>query len=242
MEDSIQMENILSKPNGIEHPDVQNVIEIAEELGKKNKIIQIDLLYKISKRRLKLESETIYSIIDLLLRNYIIVEGSKYTKRTVILNKNRYNVYNFIKTYPGVHFSVIKREVLKEGSSGHFIWHLNALKKFNYIKEVKVKNYTLFLPAEMDEEFGIFFFLLRDNLNRKIIKYLVNEEPVETAQIPSKVLESKGSVYYHVNTMKEYNILKAQENGITHNEELTINSEKKELLIQIIDDIDANKF
>ena len=210
------MDNILSILNGIDNPDVQNVIEIAEEIGEKNKIIQIDLLYKISKRRLKLESETIYSIIDLLLKNNIIVEGSKYTKRTVILNKNRYNIYNFIKTYPGVHFSVVKREVLNEGSSGHFIWHLNALKKFNYIKEVKVKNYTLFLPTEMDEEFGIYFFLLRDKLNRKILKYLNKEEPVESAQIPNKVLESKGSVYYHINTMKDYNILTAQENKTTH--------------------------
>ena len=236
------MDNILSILNGIDNPDVQNVIEIAEEIGEKNKIIQIDLLYKISKRRLKLESETIYSIIDLLLKNNIIVEGSKYTKRTVILNKNRYNIYNFIKTYPGVHFSVVKREVLNEGSSGHFIWHLNALKKFNYIKEVKVKNYTLFLPTEMDEEFGIYFFLLRDKLNRKILKYLNKEEPVESAQIPNKVLESKGSVYYHINTMKDYNILTAQENKTTHNEEVLINPEKKELLIQITNDIEMNKF
>ena len=98
------MNEIVPMSNGIEHPDVQNVIEIAEELAKKNKIIQIDLLYKIAKRRLKLESETIFFIIDLLLKNKIIVEGSKLTKRQVLLNHYRLDIYNFIKTYPGVHF------------------------------------------------------------------------------------------------------------------------------------------
>jgi predicted transcriptional regulator len=164
------------------------------------------------------------------------------TKRQVLLNHYRVDIYNFIKTYPGVHFSVIKREVLTQGSSGHFIWHLNALKKFNFIKEIKVKNYTLFLPIEMDEEFGIFFFLLRDKLNRKIVKYLNLEEPVETAQIPNKILESKGSVYYHINTMKDYEVIMAKESEISSNEEVWLNPEKKELLVQIASDIESNKF
>ena len=135
------MNDTISISNGLEHPDVQNVIDIAEELVEKNKIIQIDLLYKIAKRRLRLESETLFSIIDLLLKKKIIVEGSKLTKRQVLLNHYRSDIYTFIKTYPGVHFSVIRREVLAEGSPGHFIWHLNALKKLDFIKEIKVKNY-----------------------------------------------------------------------------------------------------
>ena len=227
---------------GIEHPDVQNVIGIAEELVSKNKIIQIDLLYKITKRRLKMESETIFSIINLLMKRRILVEGSRLTKRNVLLNKYRADIYDFIKTYPGVHFSVIKRKVLSDGSSGQFIWHLNVLLKFNFIKEVKVKNYTVFLPIEMEEKFGIFFFLLRDKINLKIAKYLSQKGPVETAEVPHKILESKGSVYYHVKTLIEFNILNAQQSEATGNEEIWLNPEKKQLLIQIANDIESSNF
>jgi predicted transcriptional regulator len=236
------MNEVISKSNGLDQPDVQAVINIAEELIRKNKLIQIDLLYKIAKRRLKLESETLLSIINLLLKKKILVEGSKLTKSSALLNQYRSEIFNFIKTYPGVHFSVIKRETIPEGSSGQFIWHINVLLKFYFIKEVKIKNYTLFIPTDMDDEFGTFFFLLRDKINLKIVKYLDKNEPFEVAQIPNKILESKGSVYYHIKTMKDYNVLYSKKNDITGNKEVWLNPEKKPLFIQIANNIETNKF
>ena len=65
---------------------------------------------------------------------------------------------------------------------------------------------------------------------------------METAQIPTKILESKGSVYYHINTMKDFDIVIAKENKISKNEEVKLNPEKKQLLTQIAYDIERNKF
>ena len=236
------MNDTQSISNKLDQPDVQSVIAIAEELAKKNKVIQIDLLYKIAKRRLKFESETLFSIIDLLITKKVIVEGSRLIKGNVLINRYRSDIYQFIKTYPGVHFSVIKREVLADGSSGQFIWHLEVLMKFNFIKEVKVMKYTLFLPSEMEEDFGVYFFLLRDKINLKIAKYLENDEPIEAIQLPTKILESKGSVYYHLKIMTEYKILESKKNEMTGNEEVWLNPEKRELFIKIVNDVVHNNF
>ena len=59
------------------------------------------------------------------------------------------------------------------GSPGQLLWHLEMLMKFNYIKKIKVGNYTIFLPIEMDTELGTINFLLQDKINRKIVGLLI---------------------------------------------------------------------
>jgi len=239
-------DQISVESNGLEHAEIQEVLGIAKELARQNKIIQPALLYKIAKRRLKLESETLLSIINLLLKNKILIEGSKLLKQEVLLNPYRVDIFRFIKTYPGVHFSVIRKKVFSEGgktgSTGQFIWHIEVLMKFNFIKRIQVKNYSLFLSSDMDEELGIYYFLLRDRINRKIVIYLNNNEPIEQAQIPNKILESKGSVYYHIKTLEEYKVLLLEKNNDTGNKEVRLDQEKKELFIKISNDIENIKF
>ena len=172
---------------------------------------------------------------------YCLIYFSKYLVNAIFVSKNRIDT-----SYHGLVQKTI--EDLEEE-------YIDIKDSYPSIKDLLNGNLYLYLSRqyltlpsevsemlEMDNEFGIFFFLLRDKLNRKIVKYLNIEEPKETAQIPNKILESKGSVYYHINTMKDYDIVIAKENEISHNEEVWVNPEKKELLVQIIDDIESNKF
>jgi len=91
----------------------------------------------------------------------------------------------------GSHFSLIKRVGISSdmaGSPGELIWHLDMLIKFNYIKKLKVKNYTIFLPIDVDDESGIIYFFLRDDLYRKIINHVFSSEPKERAQIHKLII------------------------------------------------------
>ena len=108
------MNNEIIQKMELDHPEIQYVLEIADDLIRENRVIQIDLLYKIAKRQLKLENQTIYSIIDLLLKKKILVEGSRMTQSQVLVNRYRASIYDFIKNYPGVHFSVIKKRVFSD--------------------------------------------------------------------------------------------------------------------------------
>jgi len=229
--------------NILDDPEVQSVLEIAEELVRNNKVIQSDLLYKISKRRLKYTNERLFSIINSLFQNKILVEGSKFTRLSILFNEYRAQIYELIKSFPGLHFSIIKEKVFgaginSSGSTGQFIWHLEGLIKFGYIKKVSVRNYSLFLPVDMDDDFGTFFFWLRDRINRKIIKLLRNNELILQSEIPSEIQESKGSVYYHIKTLEEYEIILSQKNGISGKKEIWLNEEKRELFLQISNNIE----
>jgi len=232
----------IPNPSLLESPEVQNVFQIAEELVRDNKVIQTNLLFKIAKRKLKYTSEKLFSIINLLFQNKILVEGSRFTRTSILYNEYRTQIYEFIRKYPGAHFSIIKENIFgkennPKGSTGQFVWHLEALIKFNYLKKLEVKKYSIFLPVEMDKDLGIFFFWLRDRINYKIGNILKNNEPLDHSKLIEETQESKGTIYYHIKTMLEYDILSSDKNEKTGKIEVWLNSEKRDLIIQILKNI-----
>ena len=204
--------DIIQSSEVLEHPSVQSVLEIAKELIEQNKILNTELLYHTAKKKLGIPKKGLLSIIQILINRKILVEGSKYTKSTVMDNRFRRMLYEFIRRNLGTHFSLIKSQVdfSKEGknvSSGRLIWHLEMLLKFNLIKKVKLKNYTIFLPIEVSNEEGIVCFILRDEINYKIICTLLESTVIKVADIYKEVEEKRELVYYRVKNLIEFEIL-----------------------------------
>ena len=144
---------IFSKSIGEDHPNVKKVLELAEEIMSKNKVLNVENLYNIAKKRLKLPRNGLLLIIQFLINKKLLIEGSKFSRESVLTNRIRNGILNYIFKHPGVHFSDLRKKALPEemGSSGQLVWHLEMLLKFNYIKKIKVGNYTVFLPMDMDE-------------------------------------------------------------------------------------------
>ena len=204
--------DIIQASEVLEHPSVQGVLEIAKELIEQNKILNTELLYHTAKKKLGIPRKGLLSIIQTLINRKILVEGSKYTKNTVMDNRFRRMLYEFIRRNLGTHFSLIKSQVdfSKEGknvSSGRLIWHLEMLLKFNLIKKVKLKNYTLFLPTEVSNEEGIVHFILRDEINYKILSKLLESTTIKLADIYKEIEEKRELVYYRVKNLTEFEIL-----------------------------------
>ncbi|MFW9880327.1 MAG: hypothetical protein ACFFG0_45210 [Candidatus Thorarchaeota archaeon] len=216
---------------GVEHPSVKRVLEIAEEILRKNKVLNIEKLYNLAKNRLKIPRNGLLSIIQFLINKKILIEGSKFSKETVLSNHIRNRIYNYIRIHPGVHFSILRKKALPEetGSSGQLIWHLELLLKFNYIRKIKVGHYTVFLPNDMDEETGRVLFILRDQINYKLIRLLCEKEFIIKSEVYKELNEKREDVYYRVNNLLEYNI-------ITESSEknIQINPSIKEVFFQVI--------
>ena len=230
---------ILKDLNRLDHPSVQSVIEIAEKIINENKVLDATLLYNRAKKQLKIPRKGLLNIIQMLINRKILVEGSKYTKESVLSNRNRTNIYNFIKTYLGAHFSLIRKNAFCDsedniGSPGQLIWHLKMLLKFNYIKKVKIQNKSIFVPIETDEEIGIFFFLLRDDLNKKIIDLLIKQDTIKRSEVHKHLNEKREKIYYRINVLIDYEIISLIEG---HNIELCLNPKKKGHIIDILNNI-----
>ncbi len=220
----------------LDHPSVQSVLKIAEDILSKNKVLDLESLYNIAKKRLKIPRKGLLFIIQFLLNRKILIEGSKFSKETVLSNQYRYNIYNFIKNQRGVHFSLIKKNVFTDnkdtlGSSGQLIWHLEMLLKFEYIKKLKVGNYTVFIPIEIDEDLGALYFLLKDSINKKIIKLLFEKESIIKSDVYKLLNEKRENVYYRINNLIEYDLISLSEESTNY---LSLNPEKKEIIAVIL--------
>ncbi len=227
---------ILAKPIGLEHPSVKRVLEIAEEIMNKNKILNIENLYNLAKKQLKIPKSGLISIIQFLINKKILIEGSKFSKETVLSNRLRYNIFRFIKNNGAVHYSLI-RKILKDDQtnnlvgSGQLVWHLEMLLKFEYIKKIKVGNYSVFLPFEMDKEMGVLYFLIRDKINRKIVKLLIEQESIKKSEVYKQINENRENVYYRINNLIAHNLLLVKEELDNF---IYINPNMKDLIIHIL--------
>lgn len=227
---------------GLDHPSVKNVIQIAFELTKEHKLINTELLYNRAKNKLKIPKKGLKTIIQMLLNRKILVDGSRFIKMTVLINKTRDTIYWLVNTHIGAHFSFLKAKLSQikqnEIGVGHLNWHLEKLIKFNLIRKVKVMNYTIFLPVEISDEEGTLHFILRDDLNREIVDFLIEHEPVIKTDLYKELNAKRGKIYYRIKKLIEMEIISALSNNEKY---MSLNSEKKDLLLEVINNVSYNK-
>ncbi len=233
---------IIKRSIGLQHPSVQGVLEIAQELLNQNKVLNIENLYNIAKKRLKLPRNGLLYIIQYLINKKVLIEGSKFSKKSALTNYYRNKVYKYIRTHPGVHFSHLRKKVLSDdsgniGSSGQLVWHLEMLLKFAYIKKIKVGNYTVFLPFEMGENEGEIFFLLRDKINNKILDLLTEQDLIIKSEIYKSINEKRENVYYRIKNLIDHNIISLNEES---DKEIFLNSNRRDIILEILKKIKIN--
>ena len=225
--------SIISSLN-LKHPSVQRVIEIAEEIVAENKKLTIDNLYYKAKRVLKIPRKGLNGIIQYLVNKKVIVDQSRFTKNSILAHPLRKVIYYFIKDNLGVHLSTIRKYFQSDNiGTGQLLWHLDMLSKFNYIKSIKLKKYLLLLPIDIDNEIGIINFFLRDDLNFRIVKLLIEKRELKRADIFKNIAESRELVYYHLNNLIDFKVIELNEDKIVN-----IHPEKVLLIKSIINNLE----
>lgn len=233
---------IIEPSLSLDHPIVKQVLDIAKSILEDNKVLNVKNLYNIAKRELKIPRKGLMKILRFLINNNILIDGSKYTRESVLLNIYRKNIYNFIENNLGAHFSLLRKIILTNeedefGSSGQLIWHLEMLLKFDYIKKIKIGNYSIFLPFDLDEEVGVISFFLKDPINREIIQLFKNNEAIIQSDINKKIEYKRGKVYYRINNLLEFDILISEKEGKTT---LYLNPDKRKKIIKTLSYIEKN--
>ncbi len=236
---------MLSKKNGFDnslglnHPSVAQVLAIAEEILNENRILDTNLLYERAKKKLNIPRKGLLTIIQYLVDTKVLVEGSKFTRETVLENPHRKRILGFITMNIGANFSFIRDSVLSDaesvsGSSGQLVWHLEMLLKFHYIKRIKFKNNTIFLPVGMEDEVGIMYYILRDGINQKIMTSFLTEECIKKSNIYKLINENREKVYYRLTILEERGMIV---NSDDNKKELCLNKVTKKKLQKALNEI-----
>ena len=81
------------------------------------------------------------------------------------------------------------------------------LLKFQFIKKIKVGNYSLFLPLDMSEDIGKLNFFMKNDLNKKIIELFKQHEDIKRSEVYKLVNSKRENVNYRIKTLIEHKIL-----------------------------------
>ena len=202
---SIMKIQILSKSIGLEHPSVKRVIEIAEDIMNKNKILNAETLYNVAKKGLKLPRNGLLFIIQFLINkkiapNYQI--GSPEFDLDETIQHNPLNIYNKSLSYKdifGIQRKKQKRKIVMIlDSSGSMYGKL----LLNAALTTSVLAYNM-----EKESYGIVLF----NSTAMVLKKIDEKKPVIT--IIDEILDSEAVGFTNINIglekgLKELNKIK----------------------------------
>lgn len=183
----------------------REILEIIWDLRKNRKLFNMKFILKICQSRLTYTELEISSSLKALYDKNILIEGIQLTSSEILNNPNRNLIYSTINEQPGIHL----RELTgKTDLPLHTIcWHLMILKKFNFIKSIKFKNYFCFGNVDIPDNLLIKHHVLRNELNTKIIYELVQEPKIKLSDLSKKLNTSRSTIQYHIRELENAGII-----------------------------------
>ena len=176
------------------------ILDLIQEYLDYNRVFNKEKVALFIKSRNRVNGNLNYNgittVIDSLIKKNIIVEGSKLTRKTVLLNINRKQIYHLIKENPGIY----KNSLTKKLKVCPFVtkWHLSMLLTFRLIREVNINGHIGYFDTFLSTEKDIIFYTISKEKCSRIVEFLkLNSTGCTKSQI-SKAL------HMHYNTVTKY--------------------------------------
>ncbi|MFW9987815.1 MAG: hypothetical protein ACFFC3_04100 [Candidatus Odinarchaeota archaeon] len=186
------------------------IFELIQEYLNQNRVFTEDSVISYIKSRSKTNGNLNYNgiikIIDSLLTKNLIVTGSKFTRKTVLLNTNRKTIYDMIKEYPGIYMNKLSN-VLKL-SPFVIKWHLSILSKFNLIRKLKLNNKISYFNSSLDTENDKLFNIISKEKCITILTFLDKNNKGYTKNQIAKLLKMHyNTITKYLNEIDKFNLL-----------------------------------
>ena len=159
-----------------------------------------------SKIAININEEGIVKNLESLIEKKRIVEGSKLTRNTVLLNEKRKRIYDCIVSNPGMYFNKILKNM---NLSNHVVyWHVNILLKFNLIKTTQIQNRDIYFKTDFDVKEAKMQYILRKKGSKKILEYLKeNRIGINKNRLASELKIHAKTVKKYVDLLEEYGFI-----------------------------------
>lgn len=211
--------------------DLQDkVLNIIKELLKKRKVFQFDTTFiDFCQKKLKTSDMEVYKAIYSLIHRKIIVPGSALTRDHILKNPSRASIYKMIQNQPGVHIRQLC--ALLDIDSMIIRVHIEILVKFNFIRTKIYTKLVLLFPSEFPETYDDFFYITKNENDRKIVHYLLNQQ-LTLSELSTQLGLHHSTVQYHLKKLEQLNLIyQIQAN---YSNRYTINSAKLDDLNEFI--------
>jgi predicted transcriptional regulator len=190
--------------------DEMKVFNFIQEFLSSNKVFTKEkvtiYIQSISKVNSNLNYNGIKSVIDSLITKNIVVEGSKLTRKTILLNSNRKKIYNIITENPGIYMYALVKQL--DVSPFVIKWHLSLLIKFQLIRVQSFNDKFSYFEFTFNKENDMIFHTITREKCRKIIELLkIHKNGLRINQISKELKMHYNTITKYLDKLDEFNLL-----------------------------------
>jgi len=161
---------------------------------------------KFGKSRKNIAKGGIQKILISLVKKNMIIEGTTFTKKEVLMNSRRKKIYNYIKKNPGKYINKVAED-LKIPYSVLF-WHLKILLKFNFIKKKIIDNHIVYFDSNINLRDTNKLYLTSKEKSKEIINYLkINNFGITKNKLSKDLKIHRNTIGKYVKSLEEFNII-----------------------------------
>jgi len=132
---------------------------------------------------------------------------SRIRRRSVLDNLNRKNIFEQIKTNPGIHFNQLLRDL--DMQPGSMSYHLNVLEKKEYVKSIQDGNYRRFFLFGAKTDFKIAL----TSIQLRILSIVDKRPGITQSKISRSIGKNRMLVNYHIKILRDAGILNVERSG-----------------------------
>jgi predicted transcriptional regulator len=188
------------------------IMAIVSEIIEKQRFVLIEDLIARARRNIGAERIAIENAIDHLIKDKIIVPGSRITTKIILHNPTRRQIYMILKQNPGLNVNSIKK-TLNLGSNS-VLWHLSVLLKFGCIQRINYKASFLYALPKLSAIEVLFQFVIRKKIVREIFMYL-RTQALSIASLEEKLGVDRANISYTLKILQDLTFIQKhpQENA-----------------------------
>ena len=190
--------------------------EIEDGVAQIQKYPIIEKLYakcigKLSYNKGYSKEEIFLAIRNLEVKNWIVTSERR-TKAEVLENQKLSNILEFIRRNPGIHARDDKVENELKITRTPFLKHIMTLERFKLIRSKKIGKSLHYFAISIPEDLDKYKVIFLNPLIPKIIEELFKDETIQISKIGKNLDTYSGTIQYHINKLKERDLLKTSKN------------------------------
>lgn len=190
--------------------------EIEEGATQIQKYPIIEKLYakcigKLSYNKGYSKEEIFLAIRNLEEKNWIVTSERR-TKAEVLENERLSSILEFIRRNPGIHARDDKVEKELKITRTPFLKHIMTLERFHLIRKRAIGKSLHYFAVNIPEDLDKYKVIFLNPLIPKIVEELFKDETIQISRIGENLDTYSGTIQYHVNKLKELDLLKTSKN------------------------------
>ncbi len=191
------------------------VLELVEEYLTKKTFFSLREIISFINNRVRYNPNINENRIELILKDLIkqrvIIPGTRLMKNNIIEHPKRNEIFNYIKKNPSNINEIMN--TLNIGSN-QALWHLSCLEKFQFVRSKQINNHRIFFKFDSNPKFDELYYYLKKKILQKIIDFMKQEnKALKITEIAAGLKKNHNTIKKYLDILKDLNLVKIEKDN-----------------------------